>query len=103
MNVSVGLMEGLPFLEVELLGPYVDPSKASMHTGASSLWSACAISLTNMVFPLPMFRLFSQRLRLAGYVNHRVTVVPRRHFSRCEETKIAHYACIGQPLCDQPL
>jgi len=34
-----------------------------------------------------MFRLFSQRLRLAGYGNHRVTVVPRRHFSRCEETK----------------
>ena len=33
MNVSVGLMEGLPSLEVELLGTYVDLSGARLGPG----------------------------------------------------------------------
>ena len=37
MNVSVGLMEGLPSLEVELLGTYVDPSGARLGPGSVRL------------------------------------------------------------------
>lgn len=44
MNVSVGLMEGLPFLEVELLGGFVDPSGARLGPGRVRLDSETTLS-----------------------------------------------------------
>lgn len=61
--------------------PGISPSGTSVRANTSSLEATYTVSLAGVIFPLPVFHLFSRQLQLTKCNGRHIAMIPHHRFS----------------------